>query len=117
MTEQVEKPLAVTADLVALVQEKLQQALTESPVDGKVPTVTKKEVKFYVSTLTESIVELLTTHKALRISGLGTFKVQERAQRAGHNPKTGEAITIMPSASVRLQPEKKVKQLMKETWV
>ena len=110
MTEQVEKSLAVTADLVALVQEKLQQAVPES-------TVTKKEVKFMVSTLTESIVELLTTHKALRVSGLGTFKVQERAQRAGHNPKTGEAITIMPSASVRLQPEKKVKQLMKETWV
>ena len=37
MIEQVEKSLAVTADLVALVQEKLQQAVPES-------TVTKKEV-------------------------------------------------------------------------
>ena len=30
----------------------------------------------------------------IALTGFGTFKVTERAERTGRNPKTGEAITI-----------------------
>lgn len=38
------------------------------------------------------------------IPGFGTFKRAERAERAGRNPKTGEALTIAASTTVRFVP-------------
>jgi DNA-binding protein HU-beta len=38
------------------------------------------------------------------IPGFGSFKRAERAERAGRNPKTGEALTIAASTTVRFVP-------------
>jgi DNA-binding protein HU-beta len=38
------------------------------------------------------------------IPGFGSFKRAERAERAGRNPQTGEALTIAASTSVRFVP-------------
>lgn len=38
------------------------------------------------------------------IPGFGNFKRTERGERSGRNPKTGEAITIKASTSVKFAP-------------
>ncbi|MBA2962114.1 MULTISPECIES: HU family DNA-binding protein [Ramlibacter] len=38
------------------------------------------------------------------IPGFGSFKRADRAERAGRNPKTGEALTIAASTTVRFIP-------------
>lgn len=45
-----------------------------------------------------------------QIGTLGTFKVTNRAARAGRNPRTGEAIQIAASKSLRFKPAMSLKK-------
>lgn len=38
------------------------------------------------------------------LAGFGSFRQAERSERAGRNPKTGEAITIAASKTVKFVP-------------
>lgn len=46
---------------------------------------------------------------SVTFTGFGTFKVTERAERQGRNPKTGEAITIPKANVVKFTPGKALK--------
>jgi DNA-binding protein HU-beta len=45
----------------------------------------------------------------VQIVGFGTFKVTRRAARPGRNPKTGEAMEIKASSTVRFLPSAALK--------
>jgi DNA-binding protein HU-beta len=64
-----------------------------------------KAVKAVVTTILES----LAAGEPVRVSGLGTFNVAERAARLGRNPQTGESIKIPASKAVRFHAGKTVK--------
>ncbi len=42
----------------------------------------------------DAVTEAMKTGDQVSLVGFGTFALRERAARSGHNPKTGEAITI-----------------------
>ncbi len=44
------------------------------------------------------------------IGTLGTFKISKRAARMGRNPRTGEAIKIKASKSLRFKPSMSLKK-------
>jgi len=46
------------------------------------------------------------------VAGFGTFKRAERSERAGRNPKTGEAMTIAASTSVKFSPASALKAVV-----
>ena len=48
----------------------------------------------------------------INIAGLGSFTVAERPERQGRNPKTGEAIRIAASRTVKFKAGKELKQLV-----
>ncbi|GIZ53308.1 HU family DNA-binding protein [Noviherbaspirillum aridicola] len=48
---------------------------------------------------------------------LGTFTVSQRAARTGRNPKTGEALKIKASKSVRFKPSPALKTLVAKVKV
>lgn len=52
-----------------------------------------------VNAMIEIIGETLASGETVTIPGFGTFSTKHRAERAGKNPQTGEAITI-PAARV-----------------
>jgi DNA-binding protein HU-beta len=56
----------------------------------------------------EAFIKIVTDELAkggeVVIPGFGSFKRAERAERAGRNPKTGEALTIAASTTVRFVP-------------
>lgn len=83
------------AELLTKVSEKVSQ---------KVEGVSKKQVSETVDALFETLMEVLCTEDeaASRFSypGFGTFTVKNRAARKGHNPHTGEEITIKASKAV-----------------
>ena len=56
--------------------------------------VPKKEVDTVLSTTLDTIVEAVTIGDKVTLVGFGSFEKRERAQREGHNPKTGETMTI-----------------------
>lgn len=51
----------------------------------------------------------LAAGREVAIAGLGTFKASERAERAGRNPRTGEALTIAASTTVKFVPGAAIK--------
>ncbi|MDY2862370.1 MAG: HU family DNA-binding protein [Oscillospiraceae bacterium] len=70
-------------ELIALVSEKSE--------------LTKKDADKAVTAVIEAITEALEKGDKVSFSGFGTFEVKERKERQGHNPRTGETMTIARS--------------------
>ena len=79
------------ADAVVVNKAELVQ-LVAKEVD-----TTQKMAAAMMSSLIDNIAATLESGNTVRISGLGTFRVVQRAARNGVNPKTGEKITIPAS--------------------
>lgn len=71
------------ADLITLVSERAD--------------FTKKDSEKAVSAVIDIITESLINGDKVSLVGFGTFEVKERAERMGHNPQTGESMTIAAS--------------------
>lgn len=56
------------------------------------------------------IIKTLSEGEDVRLAGFGSFKVNQRAARAGRNPHTGEAIQIKASKVVKFTPAKFFKE-------
>ena len=79
--------------------------------DGNITKVDAiKVIDGFVETLTG---ELKKKNGSLTLVGFGTFKVVEKKQKKGRNPRTGEEITIPKKNVVKFVPGKKLKELIK----
>ncbi len=56
--------------------------------------LTKADAAKAVDGFTKAVTDTLAKGQEVAILGFGTYKVSERAERQGRNPKTGEALTI-----------------------
>ncbi|EDY2030061.1 HU family DNA-binding protein [Salmonella enterica] len=61
--------------------------------------IPRDKVTALLNDLTDKYVQEILTTGETRIYGIGTFRVVERAQRKGRNPKTGKPCVI-PAANV-----------------
>ena len=52
------------------------------------------EARIVLNSVLEVITEALVEEKNVRLVDFGTFSVKQRAERMGHNPKTGEKLKI-----------------------
>jgi len=59
--------------------------------------LTKKSSEEALKAVIESITEALVKGDKVQIVGFGSFEVKSRAEHTGHNPHTGEKITIQAS--------------------
>ena len=57
----------------------------------------------------EGIEESLVNEGKLTLTGFGTFSVENRKERKGRNPQTGQEITIPASRVVKFRPGKNLK--------
>lgn len=75
----------------------------------KVAAITTGQADMAISVVFQSITHALERGDEVQIVGFGTFKVVEIAERQGHNPSTGETITIAAHKAVRFIPGKNLK--------
>ena len=75
--------------------------------------LSKKDASAAVNTVFDSIGNALMAGDAVSILGFGTFSVKERAERQGHNPLTGDSITIAASKNVSFKAGKGLKDKVK----
>lgn len=73
---------------------------TNLPADG---------VEHVVSTVFRIITAELAAGNKVQLIGFGTFEVHDRAERSGHNPRTGEVITLPASKLPYFKPGKALK--------
>ena len=76
--------------------------------------LSKKDATVAVNTVFDAVADALTAGDAVSILGFGTFTVKERAERQGHNPSTGDTITIAASKNVSFKAGKGLKDKVNE---
>ena len=79
-------------------------------VVGEKAGLTKKDADKAVSAVLEAITETLANGEKVSLVGFGTFEVKERAERMGHNPRNGEAMTIPASKAPTFKAGKALKE-------
>ena len=72
-------------------------------------TFAKKDIKLILQTAFAEVKNNVTADQDLRIHDFGIFSLKERAERAGRNPQTGEALTIAASEVLAFKPSKSAK--------
>ena len=56
--------------------------------------LTRKDAEIIVNTIFDSMVDALVGGDRIEIRGFGSFKVKNRGDREGRNPKTGDSVHI-----------------------
>ncbi len=70
----------------------------------------KKQATDVLAAVLDAIAKGVKKDKIVQLIGFGTFKVATRKARKGRNPKTGAAMTIKASKSVRFVPSSVLKK-------
>lgn len=73
----------------------------------------KKRSMEVVEAFLDLITKTLSSGGEVSFPGFGTFKVANRAERQGVNPKTGEKITIKASIKPKFRAGKLLKEAVK----
>ena len=55
---------------------------------------THTQMDAFLNAFIKTTTETLASGESIALVGFGTFKISDRAERQGRNPKTGESITI-----------------------
>ncbi len=55
---------------------------------------TQKSAKVFLDAFVESVQDSLKRGESVALPGFGTFRVAQRAARAGRNPRTGEPLQV-----------------------
>lgn len=74
---------------------------------------TKKDTTAFVDAMVDVITKTLTAGEEVSLSGLGKFKVNERAAREGRNPLTGEPMSIAATKVPSFKAAKNLKDAIK----
>lgn len=74
--------------------------------------VDKKQAKGVIEAALKAVVEAAKGGADVNLAGFGRFKVQDRPEREGRNPATGEAVTIAASRKLAFTPAKAVKDAL-----
>ena len=66
--------------------------------------LTKVEARKAVDAMIRVTVQALREGERLTLTGLGSFSVQQKAERVGRNPRTGAAVKIPSRKVIRFRP-------------
>ena len=110
-------------ELVAAIaaKEGIEKKCAEKAVNAVVAAITDalangekvQLVGFGTFEVLGSIEDALKAGDKVQLIGFGTFEVKERAARTGHNPKTGEAITVPATKIPAFKAGQGLKNLVK----
>ena len=70
----------------------------------------KSESKLIVEEFFNEIKEALSSGEEVKISGFGNFKLIDKEERPGRNPKTGEEVTISARRVVTFRSGRKLRK-------
>ncbi|MEG6548734.1 HU family DNA-binding protein [Desulfocurvibacter africanus] len=87
------------ADLVAKISEKA--------------AISKADAERALNAFLDAVGSTLVGEGKLTLTGFGTFAVEERKERTGRNPRTGEEIKIPATKVVKFRPGKLLKDAVK----
>ena len=90
--------------------------MTKAELVGKIASeggLTKSQADKAVAGFVSAVSAALSGGDKITLVGFGTFSVGTRAQREGHNPRTGEKIKIPASKVVKFKAGKTLSEKVK----
>jgi DNA-binding protein HU-beta len=75
--------------------------------------VSKAQARRTVDAMIETIQESLARGEEVRLTGFGTFRVQQTAERVGRNPRTGEPMRIPAGKRPAFSPGTRLVEVVK----
>lgn len=87
------------AELVAAVAEKAD--------------ISKKAAESAINAFVDTVTQELAKGGKVQMIGFGTFEVISKKERTGHNPQTGETMTIAACKAPKFKPGKSLKDAVK----
>lgn len=69
----------------------------------------KAEAKIFVNNYFETMKETLESGVDIKLSGFGSYGLNDKAERPGRNPKTGEDVAILARRVVTFKAGQKLK--------
>ncbi len=79
-------------------------------VSKRVNGITQREAEIIVNTVFDSIKEALARGDKIEIRGFGSFRVRNRRDREGRNPKTGALVIVPPKRVPFFKAGKELKE-------
>lgn len=80
---------------------------------AEVSGLTKKDSEVALNSMLGAIQESLVAGEKVVLTGFGTFEVRDRKARVGHNPRTGESISIPAQKSPAFKAGKVLKDAVR----
>jgi DNA-binding protein HU-beta len=59
--------------------------------------LTKKETELVLTTILETIIDVISSGEKITLVGFGSFETRDRREKEGRNPNTGEKVVIPAS--------------------
>ena len=72
--------------------------------------VPRKQADEVVQVVLDSIVGALHRHEKVELRGFGSFRIRQRDERIGRNPKTGEKVHVPPKKIPYFKPGKHLRE-------
>lgn len=76
------------------------------------PHLFQRDVKRIVSTIFEEVAAALARGDRVELRGFGAFSVKSRGPRIGRNPRTGEAVQVLPKTVPFFKTGKLLRELI-----
>lgn len=81
-------------------------------VSEKIQGLTKRQTEVIVNSVFNSIKESLAKGNKIEIRGFGSFRIRQRRQRAGRNPKTGVSVSVPAKRVPFFKAGKELKEMV-----
>lgn len=97
-------PQCISAETSTLTKADLASALFDHI------GLSKREANEMVDAFFEVITQALESGESLRLSSFGNFRLRDKVERIGRNPRTGETISILARRVVVFSPSPKLNE-------
>ncbi len=87
------------------ITELAERVATEQSLD-------KAQARKVIEATLKAVIDTAKGGDEVTLPGFGKFKVQDRPEREGRNPATGEAMTLAASRKLAFSPAKAVKDAL-----
>ena len=92
-----------------ITRQELREAVYKS-----IRTISRDDARRIVDETIEEICSTLVTGEIVKLKNFGTFKIREKSQRLGRNPKTGIEAKITPRRVITYKPSPGIIQALNE---
>ena len=82
---------------------------------NELPNFTLNELREIYETIINLIKDRLSKGEKVELRGFGIFKIREKNERMGRNPKSGQEAVIKPRKVITFQPSKMLKNKVIDT--